>query len=232
MTSSPTTGHGPWGESWNESQPSRVPMVQIWMLSDEWLVRYNPLKLFNLKLWRNSTNRMKLWTDEWTNKGTERRKLYTPQHKCRGIKTIVRQSNSCGMNGEMIIEVRKDTSPFGLIDLQLQDMETNSETSIINIEPEFSFLEGLCPSKSKPEYWNRLGSSKSRSVAQQEEAKVTVQSLVENCNYNELVAFTDGSCLGNPGPYGSGACIFVPNQTEPVRLKRPVTNWGSILFGE
>ena len=56
-------------------------------------------------------------------------------------------------------------SPFGLIDLQLQDMETNSGTRIINIEPEFSFLEGLCPSKSKPEYWNRLSSSKSRSVA-------------------------------------------------------------------
>ena len=123
-------------------------------------------------------------------------------------------------------------SPFGLIDLQLQDMETNSGTSIINIEPEFSFLEGLCPSRSKPEYWNRLGSSKSRSVAQQEEAKVTVQSLVENCNYKELVAFADGSCLGNPGPCGSEACIFVPNQTEPVRLKRPVTNRGSILLGE
>ena len=67
-------------------------------------------------------------------------------------------------------------SPFGVIDLQLEDMETNSGTSIINIEPEVSFLEGLCPSKSKPEYWNRLGSSKSRSVAQQEEANVTVQS--------------------------------------------------------
>ena len=126
----------------------------------------------------------------------------------------------------------KYMSPFGLIDSQLQDMETNSGTSIINIEPEFSFLEGLCPSKSRPEYWNRLGSSKSRSVTQQEEAKVTVQSLVENCSYNDLIAFTDGSCLGNPGPCGSGACIFIPNDTEPVMLKRPVTNRGSILLGE
>ena len=126
----------------------------------------------------------------------------------------------------------KYVSPFGLIDSQLQDMETNSGTSIINIEPEFSFLEALCPSKSRPEYWNRLGSSKSRSVTQQEEAKVTVQSLVENCSYNDLIAFTDGSCLGNPGPCGSGACIFIPNDTEPVMLKRPVTNRGSILLGE
>ena len=34
---------------------------------------------------------------------------------------------------------------FGLIDLQRQDMETNCGTNIINIEPEFTFLEGLCP---------------------------------------------------------------------------------------
>ena len=123
-------------------------------------------------------------------------------------------------------------SPFGLIDLQLQDMETNSGTNIINIEPEFTFLEGLCPSKSRPEYWNRLGSSKSRSVAQQEEAKVTVENMVEICEPNDIVVFTDGSCLGNPGPCGSGACIFIPNQSEPVRLTRPVTNRGSILLGE
>ena len=32
-------------ESWNKSQPFRVPMVQIWMLSDEWLVRYTTLEL-------------------------------------------------------------------------------------------------------------------------------------------------------------------------------------------
>ena len=43
----------------------------------------------------------------------------------------------------------KYMSPFGLIDSQLQDMETNYGTNIINIEPEFSFLEGLCPSKSR-----------------------------------------------------------------------------------
>ena len=81
MTSSPTPGHGPWGEeSWNESRPSRVPMVQIWMLSDEWLVRYTPLELLELELWSNSTNR----TEVQMNIHMERRKLYTPQHKCRG----------------------------------------------------------------------------------------------------------------------------------------------------
>ena len=56
MTSSPTLGHQPWGqESWNESWPSRVPMVQIWMLSDEWLSRYELLKNLHIKLCRSVT---------------------------------------------------------------------------------------------------------------------------------------------------------------------------------
>ena len=68
-------------------------------------------------------------------------------------------------------------------------------------------------------------------MTQQEESKVIIQSLVEMSNYN-LIVFTDGSCLGNPRPCGSGACIFVPNETESVMLKRPVTNRGSILLGD
>ena len=31
---------------------------------------------------------------------------------------------------------------------------------------------------------------------------------------------------------GQGPAFFVPNQTKPVRLKRPVTNRGSILLRE
>ena len=122
--------------------------------------------------------------------------------------------------------------PLDIIDLQLQHMETNSGTNIINIELESTFLEGLCPSKPRPEYWNRLGASKSRSVAQLEEAKVTIQTHVETCGLNALVVFTNGSCLGIPGPCSSGACIFIINQTEPFRLKKDLLLiGGSILFG-
>ena len=44
-------------------------------------------------------------------------------------------------------------------------------------------------------------------------------------------AFTDGSCLTNPGPCGAGAVVF-PYNHEPVRLKRPVSKRGFILLGE
>ena len=41
-----------------------------------------------------------------------------------------------------------------------------------------------------------------------------------------------GPAWGTQDPVGLGACICLPNQTEPVMLKRPVTNRGSILLGE
>ena len=41
-----------------------------------------------------------------------------------------------------------------------------------------------------------------------------------------------GPAWGTQDPVGLGACIYLPNQTEPVMLKRPVTNRGSILLGE
>ena len=41
-----------------------------------------------------------------------------------------------------------------------------------------------------------------------------------------------GPAWGTQDPVGLGACIYLPNQTEPVMLKRPVTNRGSILVGE
>ena len=44
-------------------------------------------------------------------------------------------------------------------------------------------------------------------------------------------AFTDGSCLTNPGPCGAGAVVYPCNQ-EPVRLKRKVCKRGPILLGE
>ena len=42
------------------------------------------MRNFNVKLWSNSTNGTESWMNEHTNGRTERRKLYTYQHKYRG----------------------------------------------------------------------------------------------------------------------------------------------------
>jgi ribonuclease HI len=54
--------------------------------------------------------------------------------------------------------------------------------------------------------------------------------LLNNQPSNSAVAFTDGSCSGNPGPCGSGVIIF--HKEEEIELKRAVSNRGSILLAE
>ena len=55
---------------------------------------------------------------------------------------------------------------------------------------------------------------------------------IADCDEETAVIFTDGSCLRSPGPCGAGACLFVPGPSDPVMLKQPVSNRGSILLGE
>ena len=69
------------------------------------------------------------------------------------------------------IDNERFLSPFGKIQLQLEDLSPETGTTTFNIEPEFSFEESLQPSKRRPEYWDRLGSSKSRTEEQQIESR-------------------------------------------------------------
>ena len=86
-------------------------------------------------------------------------------------------------------------------------------------------------SKQKPEYWNILGSSKSRTGEQEQMSREIIGGMLDSCEDGTAVVFTDGSCLGNPGPCGAGACIFHPGTSEPVLLKQPVSSRGSTLPG-
>ena len=89
-------------------------------------------------------------------------------------------------------------------------MSSETGTTTFNIEPEFSFEDSLQPSKRRPEYWDRLGSSKFRTEEQQNESRSIIQGLLYNCSPSSIIAFTDGSCQPNPGPCGAGSCIFMP----------------------
>ena len=136
------------------------------------------------------------------------------------------------LNWKDEIESEKFLSPFGKLQLQLEDMSSETGITTFNIEPEFSFEDSLQPSKKRPEYWDRLGSSKSRTEEQQHESRSIIQGLLDNCSPTSIIAFTDGSCQPNPGPCGAGSCIFMPYQDNPICLKRPVSGYSSILLGE
>ena len=58
-----------------------------------------------------------------------------------------------------------------------------------------------------------------------------VKDLIGDPTDTTTVAFTDGSCQGNPGPCGYGAVLY-PGDNEGINLKRPVAQRGSILLAE
>ena len=103
-------------------------------------------------------------------------------------------------------------SPFGKMNFQVAAMSTNTAISLHSLEKEFNFLDSLQPTKRPPEYWQNLGSTKSTTAEQEKLSREVIDGLIENCDAETAVAFTDGSCLGNPGPCGSGACLFIKYQ--------------------
>ncbi|CAG2219219.1 RNASEH1 [Mytilus edulis] len=115
--------------------------------------------------------------------------------------------------------------------LQSEDMKRSTDIDSDYIESQFEF-RGLAASKSPPEYWKNLGSSKTRSEEQAFQGKTIILEKIQQLKKNTTLAFTDGSCKGNPGPCGAGAAILISNSTEHVELTQPVSNRGSILLGE
>ena len=102
-------------------------------------------------------------------------------------------------------------TPLGLAMSQVIEMKTFTGIGIEFVEQESEFTENaLVRSSEKPSYRTQLGSSKNRTVEQQEEGKEVIQSMVNVVVSSALVCFTDGSCLTNPGPCGAGAVIYHP----------------------
>ena len=92
------------------------------------------------------------------------------------------------------------------------DMTSSINLSLKSIEPEMNYLEYLQPSMKRPEYWSNLGSSKYSTSAQEVESRNVVENLIKNSiSEHTFLAFTDGSCKGNPGPYGAGSYVLLPN---------------------
>ena len=78
-----------------------------------------------------------------------------------------------------------------------------------------------------------LGIANTRSKVQSNEAKAIADSYINQLNKNCLIRFTDGSALGNPGPCGAGAAIYIESiSSTPVLLKRPVSAKSISYHGE
>ena len=53
-----------------------------------------------------------------------------------------------------------------------------------------------------------------------------IDQLLTRAHDRSCLAFTDGLCLGNPGPYGPGAVDYVPDDQMGLDLTRP----GALFF--
>lgn len=72
-----------------------------------------------------------------------------------------------------------------------------------------------------------FGSAKNRTADQARRAKESAQNLVGSFSSDAVVCFTDGSCLGNPGPAGLGVVMKVSDtdeQTQSVYLGQGTNN--------
>ena len=63
-------------------------------------------------------------------------------------------------------EIEHKISPFWKMNIQIADMILNTGVALNWLETEFNYLESLQPSKQRPECWQGLGSSKSRTGEQ------------------------------------------------------------------
>ncbi|CAG2201736.1 RNASEH1 [Mytilus edulis] len=113
--------------------------------------------------------------------------------------------------------------------LQADDMKKETSIEVNNIEQQYE-CRGMCAIRRAPEYWTTLGSSKTRTSEQAIEGQRLIKQQLEELPPNTTVAFTDGSCMGNPGPCGAGAIIY--NNEEEETIQYPVSNRGSILLAE
>ena len=48
-------------------------------------------------------------------------------------------------------------------------------------------------------------------MIQEEEARKVIEGIVTEAESETVFVFTDGSCKGNPGPCGAGACRVFPH---------------------
>ena len=78
-----------------------------------------------------------------------------------------------------------------------------------------------------------LGRSGTRTAEQTARAKQLTTDFINNLPNTTLIAFTDGSALGNPGPCGASAVLYPGGITNHhVAYREPISKFGTSYLGE
>ena len=78
------------------------------------------------------------------------------------------------------------------------------------------------------------GNAANRTTSQKQRCLSTISKQLENLkDISNIVAFTDGSALGNPGPTGAGAVIYHNGMSSiPTKLASGVSKLSNNVHGE
>jgi ribonuclease HI len=97
---------------------------------------------------------------------------------------------------------------------------------LIRGEKPMSLDEGTTTPAAKAAAKTGYGSAGTRTQAQAQAAATDAKSLIASLPPETVLAFTDGSCLGNPGPAGAGVVVQIPGklQKEAYRALGMATN--------
>ena len=127
----------------------------------------------------------------------------------------------------------KILSPIHIVNMAIKDLapDVNFESVDKICPPSSERLNFTTPMVAK--FMDNFGSANSRTTVQKELAKSHAVAQLNAIPSNELVIFTDGSALRNPGPCGASAvCYHEGMDTEPTVLTKSVSPLGTSYLGE
>ncbi|XP_045179807.2 uncharacterized protein LOC123539306 [Mercenaria mercenaria] len=123
-------------------------------------------------------------------------------------------------------QFRGKPTSFQLLLARFNEVRDNIE--IDSIEKEFEYnkeLFGLSRVKGKVNK-EQFGESKEVQVE-------NIREILEACNKQDILVFTDGSSFGNPGPTGGGAAVYLEGySSQPILLNKGVSKSGNNFSGE
>ena len=124
--------------------------------------------------------------------------------------------------------------PSQLMHCAIRPTSKNIDLNNIDKDPKYDPDMLCCHSFSRKAITtDNLGNANNRSKAQSDRAKYIANEYLNQININSLICFTDGSALGNPGPCGAGAVIYVHSVSNaPFLLKRPISSKSVSYHGE